>query len=307
MSDITSTALHPRGEEDSEPAPSAPPVRRRRKRIGRARIIAAAVVVTIYGAAAVLGPILLNFDPTRTRTADRLQAPGSTLADGSLALLGTDQIGQDILAQIMYGARISLTVGVATLVLAGVLGVLVGLLAGFYGGWVDSALMRLADIQLAFPSILLAIFIASVLGPSIINLVFVLAISNWVIFARVTRGQVLALRDREYVEASRTLGAKKLHLIFKTILPGCVAPIMVVATVELGNVILAEAALSFLGLGVPVNIPSWGTTISNGRDFLADAWWISTFPGIALAILVLTFGLLGDSLRDRYDPRIRSM
>src|SRR5690625_3639087 len=183
---------------------------------------------------------------------ERLLPTGSTLSDGSFALLGTDQIGQDLFAQILSGARVSIAVGLATLLLAGLIGVIFGLFAGFFGGWVDSLLMRLADVQLAFPSILLAIFIASVLGPSVINVVIVLAISNWVQFARVTRSQVLTLKNREYVDASRTLGAKNRHLIFKTILPGCIAPITVVATVELGQVILLEAALSFLGVGVPI-------------------------------------------------------
>jgi peptide/nickel transport system permease protein len=270
------------------------------------RIVASSAIIAIYALAAALGPILVNYDPTRTFTADRLKPPGSVLSSGAVAIFGTDQIGQDIFAQILYGARVSMSVGIATLLLAGLIGVLVGLLAGYFGRWADALLMRLADVQLAFPSILLAIFIAAVLGPSVVNVVIVLAISNWVTFARVTRSQVLALKNREYVEASRTLGARNFHLIFRTILPGCIAPIMVVTTVELGHVILAEASLSFLGLGVPTNVPSWGTTIANGRNYIGDAWWISTIPGIALALLVLTFGVLGDSLRDRFDPRIRS-
>lgn len=288
------------------PGAREPEARPRTKRIGRKRIIGAAVIVGSYVIAAVLGPILTGYSSTQTRMGVRLLPPGSTLTDGSTALLGTDQIGQDLLAQIFAGARVSIAVGVATLLLAGLIGILVGLFAGFFGGWVDSVLMRLADVQLAFPSILLAIFIASVLGPSVINIVIVLAISNWVQFARVTRSQVLTLKNREYVEASRTLGARNAHLIFRTILPGCLAPITVVATVELGQVILLEAALSFLGVGVPIDVPSWGSTISNGRDYLADAWWISTFPGLALAVLVITLGLLGDALRDRYDPKLRS-
>lgn len=277
-----------------------------RKSVGRARIIGAAIIVGSYVLAAIVGPILTDYDPTHTRTGDRLLPPGSTLSNGDLALLGTDQIGQDVFAQILAGARVSITVGLATLVLAGLIGVLFGLLAGFFQGWVDSVLMRLADVQLAFPSILLAIFVASVLGPSVVNIVIVLAISNWVQFARVTRGQVLTLRNREYVDASRTLGARNAHLILRTILPGCIAPITVVATVELGQVILLEAALSFLGVGVPIDVPSWGSTISNGRDYLADAWWVSAFPGAVLALLVITLGMLGDALRDRYDPKLRS-
>lgn len=305
-------------QKDPDPTPTAEPTaevettatvakyrRRPRNRIGRKRIIGAAVVVGIYILAALFGPALMGYNATTTRIEDRLAPPGATLSNGSTAILGTNQVGQDLLVQIFAGARVSIAVGLATLLLAGLIGVLFGLLAGYFGGWVDSVLMRLADIQLAFPSILLAIFVASVLGASVVNIVIVLAISNWVQFARVTRSQVLTLKNREYVDASRTLGAGNAHLIFRTILPGCIAPITVVATVELGQVILLEAALSFLGVGVPIDVASWGSTISNGRDYLADAWWVSTLPGIALAMLVITLGLLGDALRDRYDPKLR--
>lgn len=288
--------------DDEADAPSLAP----QHRTGRMRIVVCLCIIGCYAVAAVIGPILLHFDPVKTRTSMRLQPPFSRLEDGSFALLGTDQVGQDVFAQMLLGARISLLVGIATLVLAGLIGVTVGMVAGFFGGWSDSLLMRLADIQLTFPSILLAIFIAAVLGPSVVNVILVLAISNWVTFARVNRSQVLSLKHREYVDAARTLGAGNRHLMLRTIFPGCLAPVMVVATVELGHVILAEASLSFLGLGVPTSVPSWGVTISNGRSYLSDAWWISTLPGIALALLVMTTGVLGDALRDRYDPRLRS-
>jgi peptide/nickel transport system permease protein len=250
--------------------------------------------------------MLYRFDPLTTSLLTRLLPPGATLPDGSIAILGTDALGQDLFAQMMAGLRVSLTVGGLTLVFAGTVGVILGLLAGHFGGWLDLVLMRIADIQLAFPSILLAILIASVLGQGVTNIVIVLSISNWVVFARVTRGQVLALKNREYVEAARALGAGHLHVILRTLLPGCVAPVLVVATVEFGQVVLAEAALSFLGVGVPVGTPSLGSTISKGTDYLTSAWWISTFPGLVLVILVLATGVLGDALRDRFDPRLRS-
>ncbi|TCM45960.1 ABC transporter permease [Kribbella sp. VKM Ac-2568] len=278
-----------------------------RGRAGSARIRFGLAVIIVYVVAAAIGPWLVRFDPVATRTQDRLKPPGSRLSDGSLAILGTDQVGQDLLAQMLQGARISIAVGLATLLLAGTIGVTVGLAAGYFGGWLDSVLMRLADIQLAFPSILLAIFIAALLGPSVVNVVIVLAVSNWVTFARVTRGQALTTRRREFVDASRTLGAGTWRLIRRCVLPACIAPVLVVATVEIGHVILAEASLSFLGLGTPASTPSWGVTIANGRNYLADAWWISTVPGIALAFLVVSLGVLGDALRDRYDPRLRSL
>jgi peptide/nickel transport system permease protein len=275
--------------------------------LGRLRIICSLAVIGFYVLAAIFGPILLKYDSVATDLAARLKPPGTRLADGSLAVFGTDQVGQDVLAQMLQGARVSITVGVATLLLAGVIGVAAGLAAGYLGGWLDAVLMRLADVQLTFPSILLAIFIASILGPSVVNVVIVLAISNWVTFARVTRSQVLTIKERDFVDAARTLGARSWHLVTRTILPSAIAPILVVATVELGHVILAEASLSFLGLGTPASTPSWGVTIANGRDYLSNAWWISTIPGIFLAILVISFGVLGDALRDRFDPRLRSM
>jgi peptide/nickel transport system permease protein len=271
-----------------------------------ARIVAPLVVIGLIVVGAIAVPMLLHYDPVSADLLARLKPPGATMTNGSTAIFGTDQIGQDLFAQVMAGARISLIVGASTLIFAGVIGVLLGLIAGYFGGWVDLILMRIADIQLAFPSILLAILIASVLGQGVMNVIIVLSISNWVVFARVTRSQVLTLKAREYVEAARTLGAGHRHLIFRTLLPGCLAPVLVVATVEFGHVVLAEAALSFLGVGVPFGTPSLGNTISNGTDYLTIAWWISTLPGIALLVLVLSAGILGDALRDRFDPRLRS-
>lgn len=301
MTDVTNRVPAPPDAADVQaPAP-------RRRRPGTIRIRLALIVIAAYVVAAVVGPLLLGYDAVVTRTADRLLPPGSTLSDGSVAVFGTDQVGQDLLAQMLQGARISIAVGLATLVLAGLIGVVIGVVAGYAGGWLDGVLMRLADVQLTFPSILLAIFIAALLGPSVVNVVIVLAISNWVTFARVVRSQVLTVRNREYVDATRTLGAGTWHLVRRCILPACVAPVLVVSTVELGHVILAEASLSFLGLGTPASTPSWGVTISNGRNYLAEAWWIATIPGVALALLVVAFGVLGDALRDRFDPRLKSL
>jgi peptide/nickel transport system permease protein len=287
----------------TEAAPATAPARRP----GTARIRFALAVIAVYVVAAVIGPVLLAYDSVVTHTADRLLPPFSHTGDGGLAVFGTDQVGQDLLAQMLQGARVSIAVGVATLLLAGLIGVSIGVVAGYFGGWLDSVLMRLADVQLTFPSILLAIFIAALLGPSVVNVVIVLAVSNWVTFARVVRSQVLTVRGREYVDATRTLGAGTWHVIRRCVLPACTAPVLVVATVELGHVILAEASLSFLGLGTPTSTPSWGVTIANGRNYLAEAWWIATIPGLGLAVLVVAFGVLGDALRDRYDPRLKSL
>lgn len=280
---------------------------RRRSTLRKGRLYIASGVIAIYVIAAVIGPILVQYDAVATSTGERLLPPGSVLNSGERALLGTDSVGRDIFAQTLQGARISIMVGLASLTLAGGIGITIGMVAGYFGRKVDAVLMRIADIQLTFPSVLLAIFIAAIIGPSVRNVVIVLGVSNWVVFARVTRGQVLAVKGRDFVDASRTLGAGHWHLLRRCILPACFAPLMVVATVELGSVILAEAALSFLGLGTPQGTPSWGLTISNGRDYLGSAWWISTMPGIALAILVVAFGTLGDELRDRFDPKLKNL
>ncbi len=281
--------------------------RARRARTGvKVRIVVPIIVIALYVVGAIFVPMLYGFDPLRVELGQRLKPPGTQLADGSIALFGTDQVGQDLFAQVMAGARVSLTVGISTLVFAGVAGVVIGMLAGHFGGWLDTVLMRIADVQLAFPSILFAILLASVLGQGLVNIIIVLSIANWVVFARIARSQVLSLKNLEYVEAARTLGAGHLHLLFRTLLPGCLAPILVVATVEFGFVILTEAALSFLGVGVPIGVPSLGNSIQAGTAYLTSAWWISTLPGIALLILVLATGILGDALRDYFDPRLRS-
>ena len=289
------------------PAVNATMRRARRARQGvKVRIVVPLVLIGLIVVGAVAIPVIEDFDPLRADLLARLMPPGSTMSDGSTALLGTDQIGSNLFAQIMAGARVSLLVGVATLAISGLVGVALGLLAGHFGGWIDATLMRIADIQLAFPSILLAILIASVLGQGVGNIIIVLSISNWVVFARVARSQVLSLKNREYVEAARTLGAGNWHLMIRTLLPGCMAPVIVVATTQFAQVILTEASLSFLGVGVPLGTPSLGSTIFNGTQYLSTAWWISTFPGVVLVILMLAFGILGDALRDKFDPTLRS-
>lgn len=274
-----------------------------RKHVSGREIFAFAVIGAAV-LAAVVGPTFLPYDPIAVSTSDRLLPPGSILPNGSLAVLGTDELGRDLLAQIFQGARVSLIVGIATLAIAGIVGCALGIIAGFGSRFVDAVIMRLADVQLAFPSILLAILVATVLGPSVQNVVITLALTRWVTFARVARATTLATRNREYVDAARVLGAGRWHLITRSIVPACISPVLVVATVELGQVIIAEASLSFLGLGTPATSPSWGLIIANGRDYLANGWWISTMPGIALALLVLAVGMLGDQMRDRLDPRM---
>ena len=291
---------------ENPPTDAAPPAPATTERgPSRIRVTVAASLVGLFVLAALFGPMLLGYDAVQTRTGERLLPPGTVLSTGELALLGTDQVGRDVLSQVMQGARISMTVGVATVLLAGTIGTIIGVIAAYVGGAVDSVLMRIADIQLAFPAILLAILIAAVLGPSVTNVIITLAIARWVTFARVVRSSVLSTKGREYVDSARVLGASHWRVIGQHILPAAITPLVIIATVEFGLVIIAEASLSFLGLGTPPGSPSWGLTIANGRDHLATAWWISTMPGLALAIVMVSVGMLGDELRDRLDPNLR--
>ncbi|MEQ4725991.1 ABC transporter permease [Nonomuraea sp. B19D2] len=258
--------------------------------------------VLLFAVAGVVGPFLVPFEAAVTSPQDRLLPPGSRLSDGAIAWLGTDQVGQDLLAEVLSGMRTSLTVALVTVLVGGSIGLVLGLLSGYFGSWADGIISRIGDIQLAFPSLLLAILLAGVLGPSMVNVIIALAVTRWVIFARVVRGSALAVRHREFVDSARVLGASNGRILIHYILPSCLPPLLVAATVQVGLTMVAEASLSFLGLGVPASQASWGATIAQGRDYLASAWWIAAAPGLALALVVVSIGVLGDLLRDLSDP-----
>ncbi len=254
---------------------------------------------------ALLAPVAAPHNPRSQDLARRAGAPTLSLKDLGPYPLGSDQLGRDILSRLIYGSRVSLLVGAVAVVLGGSVGITLGVVAGYLGGWGGRIIMRLADIQLAFPFILLAIAILAVIGPGIQNLIIVLALSGWVTYARVVRSEVLSVREREFVQAARAVGMRDGRIMLRHILPNVAAPIVVVASLELARVVVLEASLSFLGLGVQPPTPSWGRMLADGRDFLATAWWISTFPGLAIMALVLGVNLVGDWLRDYLDPRIR--
>lgn len=268
------------------------------------RLLIASVPVVLFTLVAVAGPVLVPYDHVDTNLLARLKPPLTELRTG-IAWFGTDQTGRDLFGQVVHGARVSLIVGFATIFIAGILGALAGIVAGFRGGWLDEAIMRVADIQLALPAFLLAILIAVVIGPSVTNVVITLALTRWVIFARVARGSTVAVRDREFVDSARLLGASRWRLMRRHVLPLAITPLLIVATTQFGLVILAEASLSFLGLGVPTSVPSWGQTIASGRDYVGTAWWIATMAGLVLALVTISFGIFGDTLRDELDPRTR--
>jgi peptide/nickel transport system permease protein len=271
----------------------------RRIRKSKGSLVGAAVLVFLIFVA-ILAPVLAPYDPVRVSAGDFLASPSSTHP------FGTDQYGRDVFSRLVFGSRPSLTVGFISVGIASIFGVIIGLYAGYYGGFVDDLLMRLIDIMLAFPGILLAMAIVSILGPSLANLMIAVGISAIPSYARLTRGSVLAAREQVYVLAARSIGVPNRLILTRHILPNVVAPIIVAATLGIGTSILWAAALSFLGMGSQPPEPEWGRMLSEGRQYLRDQWWISTFPGLAIMITVLGVNLLGDGLRDALDPRLRA-
>jgi peptide/nickel transport system permease protein len=262
------------------------------------------VVVALVFLTAAAAPWLTPFDPTEQDLASRLRAPGAADELGRIHLLGTDHLGRDLLARVIHGARPALLVGFAAVAISGLLGLVVGLVSGYFGGRVDDLFMRLADIQLAFPFILLAIAVIGVLGPSLLTIIMVIGVSSWVVYARVVRSAVLTLREREFVQAALALGSGDGRVVSRHILPNAFTPWLVVATLDMARVIVIESALSFLGLGVQPPAPTWGGMLADGRVYISTAWWLATFPGLAILVTVLGINLFGDGLRDTLDPRL---
>ena len=244
------------------------------------------------------------YDPNKPYFRDRLKPPQSS--DSQTYILGTDQLGRDILSRIIYGARTSVIVGVMVVFVSGVLGTVWGLMAGYHGGLADTILMRLVDIQLAFPFILLAIAIIGGLGTSVRNVILVIGLASWVPYARVVRSESLSIREKEYIESARCTGASSGRIMVRHVLPNVAASVVVIATFGLANAIIMEAGLSFLGLGVPLEMPSWGGMLADGRQFVDTSWWLAVFPGLAIFLAVLATNLLGDQIRDIMDPYLQA-
>jgi peptide/nickel transport system permease protein len=275
---------------------------RRLRRDWPAALGLAVVLATV--ALAALAPALAPADPLKNSLLDRLTPPMWAAGGSASRPLGTDTLGRDVTSRLLYGARVSLVVGFSAVLIAGVLGVGLGLLAGFYRGRVDDVLMRLGDIQLAFPVLVLAVAVLAVLGASLLNVVLVLGVTGWITYARIVRGEVLSLRERDFIDAARALGAGDGYLIARHLLPNVLPPITVVATFSVARTIIAEASLSFLGLGIPAPEPSWGAMLDEGRNYITTGWWLALFPGLAILLLVLGINLVGDWLRDLLDPRM---
>jgi len=266
---------------------------------GNRMAMVGAAIILMWGIVAIAAPLIAPYDALAQKIEDRLSAPSVQ------HLFGTDELGRDVFSRVVYGAQISLPVGLLVVVFAMLMGALVGALAGYIGGVFDLLIMRLADITLAFPSIVLALAIASVLGPSLKNALIAMILVWWPEYARLMRGQVLSVRNDEYVVAARVLGARDGRILLRHIIPNTLAPIIVKASLDAGSAILTIAALSFIGLGAVPPTPEWGAMISMGR-FKFYQWWLTTFPGLAVLSVVLGFNFLGDGVRDAFDPRMGS-
>ncbi|WP_323718499.1 ABC transporter permease [Paracoccus aminovorans] len=268
---------------------------------GLAGVIIVATVILV----AIFAPAIAPHDPAAIDLASMF-APPMWLDGGSLSHpLGTDNLGRDVLSRILYGSRTSLIVGVCAVVVAGCIGTLLGLVAGFYGSWVGNAIMRVTDSLLALPAMLIMLVIVGVFGPSLVTLIFVMGCTKWVPFTRLVRGEVLSLKERDYVRAAYSIGTPNSTIILRHLLPNVLSTVIVVSTLSVGTAIISESSLSFLGLGIQPPDVSWGYMLSEGQTHLSTSWWIATFPGIALSLTVIGFIFLGDWLRDATDPRLQ--
>jgi peptide/nickel transport system permease protein len=264
------------------------------------------VIVLMVIFMAIFAGIIAPYDPAKTHAIERLKPPMWLEGGTSDFPLGTDNLGRDVLSRIIYGSQVSLLVGICAVVVAGAIGVVSGLLSGYYGGFLDRIIMRTVDSFLAIPNILFMLVVLAVTGPSLLTLIFVLGGTNWVTYARVVRGEVLSIKERDFVRAARSVGAKDTRIIFTHILPNVASSFIVISTLNVATTIIAEASLSFLGLGIQPPTVSWGGMLSDGREYLATSWWIATFPGMAITITVLGIIFLGDWLRDTLDPRMKA-
>ena len=277
----------------------------RRLTRGRSGRVGAALLVLVM-AVALAAPLVAPYSFNQMSLANRLQPPAWLAGGTSAHLLGTDPLGRDMLSRVIWAARTSLSVAGISVLVALLFGVTIGLLSGYYGGWLDTLIMRLADMQLSFPYLLLAIAVMALLKPTLANLVIVLALRSWVVYARTVRSSVLVVKRSEFIEATVALGASDRRIITRHLTPNVIAPIIVISSFQMAELIIAESSLSFLGLGVQPPTPSWGTMLNYGRAHLLDAPHLTLFPGLAIAVLVLGFNFLGDGLRDRLDPAMQS-
>ncbi len=284
---------------------SPPRVARAMRRAGRLPLIPLAMLTVLLVIPAVFAPQVAPHDPLKGSLAKRLTPP-AWQEGGSIAHpLGTDKVGRDILSRIIHGARVSLAVSLVAIFVGGALGTTMGLVSGYFGGWADSLIMRLVDISLSLPTILLALVLVAAVGPSFGTVIGVLVVLLWARYARLVRGETLAIKERDFIARARVAGASHTRIMARYVFPNVVNSLIVLATLQVGYVILLESALSFLGAGLPRPTPAWGLMIADGRELIVTAWWVSMFPGLAIMLTVLALNLLGDWLRDHFDPKLR--
>jgi peptide/nickel transport system permease protein len=288
-----------------EAAPEAELVNRARDRRWPPTVPLA--IVTLLVLCGLFAPLLAPHSPVEGSLGERLVPPLGMEGSKASHPLGTDRLGRDTLSRLLYGARISISVSVVGIALTGALGSLIGLLAGFFGGWVDTVLMRIVDISLSLPGILIAVLLSVVFEPSFTNVIIVVVFLLWPSYARLTRGETLGLKQQEFVSLARIAGCSSARIMFRHIVPNLAPSILVLATLHVGYVIVLEAALSFLGVGIPPPTPSWGVMVADGRGLIEQAWWVSILPGIAILVTVLSLNILGDWVRDRLDPKLRQV
>jgi peptide/nickel transport system permease protein len=278
-------------------------------RLGLSSIVTSIIGLAIIGllvVVAVLAPFIAPYDPTKGTLSDRLTPPAWQEGGSSAHLLGTDLLGRDTLSRLIYGARTSLAVAVLAILVSGIAGSLLGAIAGYLGGWINTIIMRAVDLAFSFPAILLAMVLAVVVGPSFFNIIFVISLVLWAEYARMARGETLRVREMDFVALAQVAGVSKTRILVRHIMPNVASSLIVLATLQVGIVIIMESSLSFLGVGVPPPTPDWGSMIAEGRSYVVTAWWLSMVPGVAIVATVLSFNLLGDTLTELINPSLQA-
>lgn len=279
----------------------------RKRKLSRLMLIIPVIILTLLVLSTIFAPLIAPYSPTEIAMTDRLQPPVFLDGGSTKHILGTDSLGRDVLSRIIYGARISLTFSLSVIIITGTIGTILGIVSGYFGGRIDGFIMRLTDTALSIPGILIAIILAVGLGPSLKTIIIASSILGWAGYARVIRGEALRLREADFVAQARIIGSSKARIMLKHIFPNVINPLIIIATMSVGVMILIEATLSYVGAGIPPPNPSWGSMVNDGRNFLATAWWISFFPGFCIGLIVLSCNYLGDWIRDKLDPRLRQL
>ena len=277
-------------------------------RIETSTVLTGAVgLILVFGLAimAIFAPFIAPHDPTAGSLGDRLKPPFWQEKGSKNNLLGTDLLGRDILSRMIYGARTSLTISVITILLSGIIGAFLGIVSGYLGGWVDAFIMRIVDVAFSFPAILLALLLAVVFGPSFLNIILIISFTLWAQYARMSRAETLRLKEMDFIALAQIAGCSKLNIMIRHLFPNAANPLIILATLQVGVVIILESSLSFLGVGIPPPTPAWGAMVAEGRSYVVSAWWISLIPGVAILLTVLSFNLLGDALTEYLDPSQR--